>query len=100
METRTQGLKSLRENSDYRRRVWRGFEAASKRSYSDRRTIGRPYKIRSAVMTFGAGLTVPSFDLVVLRLTTGPVFLPASTFFSMATVSSPNFDLAAFRIII
>jgi hypothetical protein len=100
METRTQGLKSLRENSDYRRRGWSGFEAASKRSYLDRRTIGRPYKIRSAVMTFGAGLTVPSFDLVVLRLTTGPVFLPASTFFSMATVSSPNFDLAAFRIII
>ena len=40
------------------------------------------YRIRSAVMTFGAGLTVPSFDLVVLPLTTGPVFLPARTFFS------------------
>jgi hypothetical protein len=71
----------------------------SQTRYSDRRTIGRPYVIRIAVMTFGAGLTVSSFDLVV-PLTTGPVFLPASTFFSMATVSSPSFDLAAFRTII
>ena len=43
--------------------------------------------IRIAVMTFGAGLTVPSCDLVVLPLATGPVFLPESTFFSMATVT-------------
>jgi hypothetical protein len=46
----------------------------------------------NAVITFGAGLTLPSFDLVALPWTTGPVFLGLSTFFSMATVVSPNFD--------
>jgi hypothetical protein len=53
---------------------------------------GGPYVTRIAVMTFGSTLTVPSLELVALPLTTGPVFLPTSTFFSKATVVSPNFD--------
>lgn len=52
----------------------------------------------NAVITFGAGLTLPSFDLVALPLATGPVFFAPSTFFSMATVVSPKFDWLLYAI--